>query len=133
MTDLNPADHPHTKRSLLRAMFRGARGTCPNCGRDRLFARLLATVWSCGECGTALYHHRADDLPAYLNIFFVGHFVVGAMMFLMTWEWFDMWTFAGLTILVALTSAILLMRPIKGAVIGAQWALRMHGFGGHDD
>ena len=29
--------------------------------------------------------------------------------------------------------ALLLLRPMKGMVIGLQWALRMHGFGGHRD
>ena len=37
-----------------------------------------------------------------------------------------MWTWPVLTILLSL----LLMQPVKGAVIGLQWALRMHGFGG---
>lgn len=120
-------------RSLVGAMARGARGRCPCCGQKCLFSRYLATAGGCSGCALDFCHHRADDLPAYLNIFFVGHIVVGTMMFLMTWEWFGMWTFASLTIAVAFASAVALMRPIKGAVIGAQWALAMHGFGGHDN
>jgi hypothetical protein len=34
-----------------------------------------------------------------------------------------------LTVLLSL----LLMQPVKGGVIGLQWALRMHGFGGRPD
>jgi uncharacterized protein (DUF983 family) len=30
-------------------------------------------------------------------------------------------------------SALALLRPIKGAVIGLQWAYYMHGFGGEED
>ena len=29
--------------------------------------------------------------------------------------------------------SLLLMQPVKGGVIGLQWALRMHGFGGRPD
>ena len=29
--------------------------------------------------------------------------------------------------------AFVLMQPLKGAVIGFQWANRMHGFGGEDE
>ena len=40
---------------------------------------------------------------------------------------------AAMTAIVALMCGALLMRPLKGMVIGAQWALKMHGFGGHAD
>jgi uncharacterized protein (DUF983 family) len=30
-------------------------------------------------------------------------------------------------------SALALLRPVKGAVVGLQWALYMHGFGGEED
>jgi uncharacterized protein (DUF983 family) len=121
------------KRPLFLAMFRGAAGRCPACGQGRLFARYLATQEQCPHCHTVLSHHRADDLPAYLNIMVIGHIVVGAMMLLMTLELFGIWTVAAATILIAFASSVALMRPLKGAVIGAQWALLMHGFGGHDD
>lgn len=124
---------PRESRSLFGAMFRGMRGKCPSCGRAPLFERLLATTENCPTCGLEIHHHRADDLPAYLNIFIVGHVVVGAMMVIMTFGWFGMWTFTAITLAVALVSAVFLMRPIKGAVVGAQWALGMHGFGNEGD
>ena len=37
--------------------------------------------------------------------------------------------FVPMTLLMSLA----LMRPLKGAVIGLQWAVRMHGFGGAPD
>jgi uncharacterized protein (DUF983 family) len=126
-----PADAD--RRPLFTAMFRGASGRCPACGHGNLFSRYLATAEQCGHCHTVLGHHRADDLPAYLNIMVIGHVVVGAMMFLMTYELLGMWELAATTIAVAFVCAVALMRPLKGAVIGAQWALSMHGFGGHVD
>ena len=115
-------------RSLSNAMVHGAKGKCPACGRAPLFARRLEVADHCAGCGTALHHHQADDLPAYLNIFLVGHVVVGAMMVLMSFVVMPIWAFTALTVAVAVLTAFYLMRPIKGMVVGAQWALRMHGF-----
>ena len=50
-----------------------------------------------------------------------------------TWEFFGMWTTMFLTMAVSILAAWALMQPLKGMVVGTQWALRMHGFGGHDD
>ena len=55
------------------AMFRGFRRKCPNCGEGNMFSGYLKVADNCDECGEALYHHRADDGPAYLTILIVGH------------------------------------------------------------
>lgn len=120
-------------RGLKSAMARGARGLCPQCGNGKLFSRFLAVEANCPSCGEALFHHRADDLPVYLNIFLTGHVVVGVMMLVMDHEFMPMWSLTLLTAAIAVAASLLLMRPLKGLVIGAQWALLMHGFGGHDD
>ena len=128
-----PFDGP--PRSVFRAMARGFAGRCPACGTGKLFGRLVDTESVCGHCDEELHHHRADDLPAYLNIFIVGHVVLGAMVSLLVFEWLSgsIWLLTGITVAVAIVTAVALMRPIKGMVVGAQWALRMHGFGGDDD
>jgi uncharacterized protein (DUF983 family) len=120
-------------RPLLGAMLRGAACTCPNCGKGALFQRFLTVNRTCEACGEELYHHRADDLPAYLNIFLTGHVVVGAMVMVLVFELLPLWPATALTVLVAVAAAFVFMRPLKGLVVGAQWALGMHGFGGHAD
>ncbi len=120
-------------RPLARAMANGARGKCPHCGTGPLFSRFLAVAPACSHCGEELHFHRADDLPAYLNIFVTGHVVVGFMLLGMDWILLPMWAFTVLTATVAVAASAALMRPLKGMVVGAQWALRMHGFGGNDD
>ncbi len=121
------------KRPLGQAMLRGALGTCPNCANGRIFSKFLAVEANCAACGEDFSHQRADDLPIYLNIFLTGHVVVGSMMLFLDSEFLPMWGLTVLTASIAVAVSILLMRPLKGAVVGAQWALRMHGFGGHDD
>ncbi|WP_159586428.1 DUF983 domain-containing protein [Chelativorans xinjiangense] len=120
-------------RPVYEAMRRGFFGKCPHCGRGRLFRAFLKTVDECPACGEEISHHRADDLPAYLVIVIVGHVVVGAFMGVQAmtdWPtWLHMAIWAPLTLLMSLA----LIGPVKGAVVGLQWALRMHGFGGEDD
>lgn len=121
------------QRPVMQAMWRGFLGRCPHCGEGRLFRAFLKPVDACPACGEEMKHHRADDLPAYLVVMIVGHVVVGAflgaeMMFkLSTWQHLAIW--APLTLVMALA----LLQPVKGAVVGLQWALYMHGFGGNDD
>jgi len=114
-------------------MWRGFKGRCPHCGEGKLFYAFVKTVDRCEVCGEEMFHHRADDLPAYLVIFIVGHIVVGgfmgaqALVDLSTWQHLAIW--APLTVIMA----VALLQPIKGAMVGLQWALYMHGFGGEED
>ncbi|TPK72979.1 DUF983 domain-containing protein [Mesorhizobium sp. B2-4-15] len=120
-------------RPLWTAMKRGLLGRCPNCGEGKLFRGFTKTVETCSVCGEEIHHHRADDLPAYLVIVIVGHIVLGAFMgveatsTLSTWQHIAIWV--PLTILLS----VALLQPVKGAVIGLQWAFYMHGFGGEKD
>lgn len=126
-------EHKVNDRNVWSAMLLGSRSKCPSCGASGLFSGGLKVQDTCSSCGEELHHHRADDLPAYLNIFVVGHVVVAVMMIAHMMKLLDMWTLMAVTCAAAIIIAVLAMRPLKGMVVGAQWALRMHGFGGHDD
>lgn len=119
-----------TPRSLKAAMLRGLACRCPNCGKGRLFSRFLAVVDHCEVCREDLSHQRADDAPPYVVIFVVGH-VVAALM-LVTERSFHpaMWVHLALWIPLVIILALVLLPSIKGAIVGLQWANRMHGFGG---
>jgi uncharacterized protein (DUF983 family) len=110
------------------ALWRGFRNRCPHCGEGRLFQRFLKVRDTCDSCGTELHHHRADDLPPYLVIFVVGHLaglgILESEMRLDVPLWFQMTFWPGL----ALIASLLLLQPTKGAVVGLQYALGMHGF-----
>jgi uncharacterized protein (DUF983 family) len=61
----------------------------------------------------------------------VGHIVVaGVLAAEDAWPdssiWFGMIAWVSLTLLLSL----ILLPRVKGALVGYQWALRMHGFGG---
>lgn len=114
------------------AMRRGALGRCPACGQGKLFSSYLKVADHCPDCGEALHHQRADDGPAYLTILLVSH--LGAPLLLacyIAWRPSAMtmvWTFG----LGAIVLSLLLLPRIKGAMVGLQWARRMHGFGVED-
>lgn len=121
------------QRPLLPAMWRGFLGRCPNCGQGKMFRAFLKVVDRCDVCGEELHHHRADDAPAYFVIAIVGHIVV-ALAFIVElafrppfWVSFVIWL--PLTIVLA----IVLLQPIKGAIVGLQWSYRMHGFDPNSD
>lgn len=80
-----------------------------------------------------MHHHRADDLPAYLVVMIVGHIVVGGFMFAeMAYE-LPVWQHMLIWIPITAIASLLLLQPVKGAVVGLQWALKMHGFGEKPD
>ena len=116
------------KRDLWTAMRRGFMCRCPRCGEGKLFRAFLKVDDHCATCGLDYTPHRADDLPAYLVIIIVGHIVVPVVLWVETHYsppiWLQMATYLPITFL----SSLLLLQPVKGAVVGFQWALRMHGF-----
>ena len=117
------------KRDLWTALKRGARGRCPNCGIGKLFRAFLKTADACPHCGQDFTHHRADDLPAYLVIVIVGHIVVPIGLWIETNYSPSVAGQLAVYLPVTLIASLALLQPVKGAVVGLQWALRMHGFG----
>ncbi len=120
-------------RSIGLSIRRGLTGHCPHCGEGKIFGNYLKVLPACSRCDEDLSPQRADDLPAYIVLFIVGHIVIGGMMTVETyWEWPVMWHVVLWPILTLVLSLALLPR-IKGAVVGLQWALRMHGFSHRPD
>ena len=114
--------------SLPKAMWRGFTMKCPNCGRGHLFGRFLKVADHCEVCGEDFTPQRADDFPAYLVIVVVGHVVVPALL------WMEMtyappaWLQLAIWLPVTLFSALGLLQPTKGAIVGLQWQLAIEGF-----
>jgi uncharacterized protein (DUF983 family) len=116
------------KRDLWTAMKRGFRCRCPRCGEGKLFRAFLKIDDNCATCGLDYTPHRADDLPAYLVIIIVGHIVVPVVLWVETNYSPEIWLQMAIYLPFTFISSLLLLQPVKGAVVGFQWALRMHGF-----
>jgi uncharacterized protein (DUF983 family) len=116
------------KRDVWTAIKRGFRGRCPRCGEGKLFRAFLKVDNNCSVCGLDFTPHRADDLPAYLVIIIVGHIVVPTALLIETNYSPPVWLQLAIYLPVTLVASLALLQPVKGAVVGMQWALRMHGF-----
>ncbi|WIJ23480.1 DUF983 domain-containing protein [Devosia sp. RR2S18] len=116
-------------RPLGHAMLNGAKCRCPRCGEGKLFRRYLKVAERCDNCGLDYSHHRADDLPAYVAITIVGHIlVVGLMHFQMGETEIAPWVYLAWLVPLAIVLPLVMLPSIKGAIVGMQWAQRMHGF-----
>lgn len=118
------------KRGILQSIRRGAASKCPACGTGKLYYSYLKVEDTCRACGEELHHQRADDAPPYFTMMIVAHIIVGGLLIVEqmyappTWVQLSIWL--PLTVVLSLW----LLPKVKGALVGLQWALRMHGFDG---
>ena len=120
--------HKDEDRALWPAVWKGFRRKCPNCGSGPLLQSYLKLRDNCTVCREDLSHARADDGPAYLTILIVGHLMAPLLLIVFeAWRPEPMVLFTIFAIGTVALSLYLLPR-LKGAMIGLQWAKRMHGF-----
>ena len=115
-------------RPLMTELVRGLLGRCPCCGKGRMFGAFLKVKDRCEVCGEELHHHRADDFPAYIVIFLVGHMLVPAVLSVETNFAPSYWVHLMLWLPPTLILTLGLLQPVKGAVVALQWRMGMHGF-----
>lgn len=128
MTDQTIVTLSQEERPTWPAIVKGFRCKCPNCGKGKLLHSYLKVNDTCANCGQELFHHRADDGPAYLTILLVGHLLAPALHVTYVGLRPSPWEMAiGFSIACVALSLFLLPR-LKGAVVGFQWARKMHGF-----
>jgi uncharacterized protein (DUF983 family) len=116
------------KREMGQAVWRGTMCKCPNCGQGKMFTGYLKVVDTCETCGEELFHHRADDFPPYIAIMIVGHLLVAVMLHMeMVWR-VNPLVYLYTMVPLAIILPLLILPSTKGAIVGMQWASRMHGF-----
>ena len=109
---------PWQAPDMTTALLRGLKCECPVCGKGNIFNGYLTVVKECSACGAPLGRIRADDLPPYLTILIVGHFVVPGMLALEKSSSPPMWVHAAIWVPLTLIMTLGLLRPIKGAAVG---------------
>jgi len=114
---------------LLTMVGRGIRGLCPVCGEGRAFAGFLRVVPECSVCGAPLGRLRADDAPPYIVIFLAGHLLVPPIFWIERAYEPPMWLHMAVWLPLFAVVCTLLLRPVKGAVLG--WMFRL-GFADED-
>ena len=113
------------------SMRRGFMHRCPHCGDGGLYCGYLKVNDECPACGEALHHQRADDAPPYVTLLIVCHVLIA--LYLAAEDYGPVLPAAAQVAIFAtlgVAMCLALLPSIKGALIGLQWALRMHGFHG---
>ena len=117
----SPAPEIDLPEGLAQAVMRGVRGCCPRCDGAKLFRKWLKPVDTCPNCQRDWSVQQADDFPAYIGIFIVGHLLAPIVIAMI--GTFGMSAFATLAIIlpVAVVMLIAMLQPTKGAVIAFLW------------
>jgi uncharacterized protein (DUF983 family) len=102
------------------ALMRGARGTCPRCAAAPLFRAWLKPVERCGHCRQDWSVQQADDFPAYIGIFVVGHLLAPVVIAMISGGMSASLTLA-IILPVAVAMLLAMLQPTKGAVIAFLW------------
>ena len=131
MTHLAPV-HQAAKRSKRQAIWHGSLGKCSACGKGKLFACHLKVADKCGICSLELVGHQNDDAPPYFTIFIVGHIIVPIALIVERDCQPPLIVHAVLFSVLSVIVTLILLPMVKGAVVGLQWALRMHSFADTD-
>lgn len=118
------------KREIGQSLNRGFACRCPACGKGKLYNAYLKVAPTCESCGEELHHQRADDAPPYFTMAIVAKVVGAGILFVeqQNYNW-PFWLHAAVWAPMTIGLSLLLLPKIKGALVGYQWALRMHGFG----
>jgi uncharacterized protein (DUF983 family) len=120
-------------RSIQTSLLRGLCQSCPACGKGSLYRAYLKIADTCPACGEELHHQRADDAPPYFTMLIVGHVVVAGVLVLERAFAPPGWVHMALWLPLTVFLSLYFLPRVKGALVGLQWALRMHGFGGAGD
>ncbi len=120
-------------RPIKPALLRGWKCKCPNCGTGPMLKDYLTIRDECPVCGEELYHHRADDGPAWATIIISGHLLAPLMLFVFITFRPEGWVMALGFSVFFLALALFLLPRIKCMFVALQWSRRMHGFGDSED
>ncbi len=105
----------------LPALARGLKGKCPRCGEAALFRRWLKPVERCAHCRQDWSLQQADDFPAYIGIFVVGHLLAPVVIAMIGTFHMSAWATLAIILPVAIILLLATLQNTKGAVIAFLW------------
>ena len=105
----------------VRPLLAGLACRCPNCGRGRLFDGFLSVTGACAACGANLAAADSGDGPAVFVIIIVGFLAVFAALFTEIAIHPPVWVHLVVWLPLATGLCLVLLRPVKGLMIAAQF------------
>jgi uncharacterized protein (DUF983 family) len=112
---------PASERASPSALRTGLRCRCPRCGEGPLFAGFLNVAERCPACGLDLQRSPAGDGSAVLLIFLAGVVVVTLAIWLTIAYQPPLWVAMVAWPAVILAVALVLMRPLKAAMVALDY------------
>ncbi len=97
---------------------------CPHCGKGPLYRGLLTIRDTCSVCGLDLRENDTGDGAAVAVTLILGTLVVGLAFVLEFTLAPPLWVHAVVWPIVTIPLAILLMRPLKAALVAQQYRYR---------
>ena len=114
--------------SALAALVRGLRGACPRCDGALLFRAWLKPVDACPNCQHDWSVQQADDFPAYIGIFVVGHLLAPVVIAMIGTFGMSAWATLAIILPLAVVMLLAMLQPTKGAVIAFLWWMGIGAF-----
>lgn len=115
------ADQIDLPAGWVDALLRGGKGACPRCGSAPLFRKWLKPVERCGHCRQDWSVQQADDFPAYIGIFVVGHLLAPVVIAMIGRFGMSAWLTLAIILPLAVMMLLAMLQPTKGAVIAFLW------------
>lgn len=105
-------------------LLAGLAGRCPNCGEGQLFDGYLKVSAQCEACGFDLARADSGDGPAVFVILIAGFAVAFAALFTEIAYHPPVWVHLIVWLPLTLILCLVLVRPLKGVMLAAQFMNR---------
>jgi uncharacterized protein (DUF983 family) len=99
----------------------GLSGSCPRCGRGRLFDGYLTVAPRCNSCGLSYAFADGGDGAAWFVMLFVCIVGVGSILGVEVAYSPPFWVHALIAVPLLIILPMLLLRPVKGVLLCQQW------------
>jgi uncharacterized protein (DUF983 family) len=105
-------------------LLAGLAGRCPNCGEGHLFEGFIRVSPQCDACGYDLRKADSGDGPAVFVILIAGFIVAFGALFTEFAYHPPVWVNLAIWLPATLVISLVLLRPLKGIMLAAQFANR---------
>jgi uncharacterized protein (DUF983 family) len=102
-------------------LLAGASGRCPNCGEGHLFEGFLKIASRCEACGYDLAQADSGDGPAVFVILIGGFLAAFGALFTVVALNPPVWVLLVVWMPATLIICLVLLRPMKGLMLAAQF------------
>ena len=121
-SQLSAEQHGQGRPGLRIALWRGLRGFCPACGKEKLFVAYLKQIDQCAACHEPFGHVRSDDAAPWLSILVVGHITLPIILLVERHTLWPLWATMTVWPVFTLGLTLAILPRAKGLLLSIIWA-----------